>query len=258
MCGFREIWESYKKILLLSITIIVGFSLILLRGFIPYGDILFILGILLAFGGLLACIFLFITGRNFWAYNAIFSLFLALCIGFYVIVTRIENYSTIQALFNTFITIDIAILTISFAAIAIKPETFLTIKKDFRNYLLITSVILLLSTIFYCLSYFIPTNDFGFKVVCAGLIILTIVAIFNLSFFMIYTFDKNMEELERKKLEENTVKVIDNRIKNIEKHIEQWEKQRGICHECEMDQSVYSVLYKLGKFFITQMKKGRL
>jgi hypothetical protein len=61
-----------------------------------------------------------------------------------------------------------------------------------------------------------------------------------------------MEDLEKKKLEENKVKEIDNRIKNIERIVEQWEKQREICRQCEMDQSLYTALYKLGKFFINR------
>jgi hypothetical protein len=106
-------------------------------------------------------------------------------------VTYPISQGNIQDLLNLFITIDIAILSLSFAAIAVKPEVFSPIKKDFRNFLLITSFWMLISLIFYCVSLFDTFyNTILFKIMLAGIMILTIIITYNLIFFMITTFDR--------------------------------------------------------------------
>ncbi|MCK9630242.1 MAG: hypothetical protein M0R30_01255 [Methanoregula sp.] len=163
----------------------------------PFGSILFAIGLILVLVGFGFGIYYF-SIKNFWPRILFLIIIWAVLIGVMMITNEIAA-DKIQSLLSLFVTINIAIITIAFAAIAIKPESFLSIKTDFRNFLLITAFWILLEIMVYCLSFFdIFDKSIGFKVFLAGSTIIQIVLIFNLMFYTIKMFDAVVVPVEKK------------------------------------------------------------
>jgi hypothetical protein len=185
MCDLQSIWDRIKWFVLIG-SFIIGFMLV---AFLPMGSVPYALGIILLFIGVVGSIYLK-SKENFWSSNLFLIIVLAVFIGYLMTAFTISQ-EKIEGLLALYITIDTAIIAISFAAIAIKPESFISIKKEFRDFLLLTSFWILLSILIYCLSFFDIFNvSYGFKFLLAITTIIQIVLIFNLMFFTTDMFNR--------------------------------------------------------------------
>jgi hypothetical protein len=170
---------------IIALLIVVG---ILIVAFSGLGSFPFWIGVFLIYVALLVAIYCF-SIQDFWPRNLFLILILAFFIGYLMIISDITS-DKIQLLLTMFITINIAIITIAFAAIAISPKSFIPIKEDFRNFLFITAFWILLEILCYCFSFFDLFNkSIAFKVFLALSTIIQIVLIFNLMFYTIKMFD---------------------------------------------------------------------
>jgi Ca2+/Na+ antiporter len=184
MCDIHNIWDKWKWLFIIA-SILVGLYLIVFQ---KIGSLLYTLGIILFFIGVVMSIHEN-SKKNFWTSNFFFIIVLTIFI-WYLMATFQISQTNIQGLLNVYITIDIAIISIVLAAVAIKAEGFKSVKKEFRDILLLTSFWILLSVLIYCFSFFdLYNTSVSFKVLLGALTLIQIILTYNFCALTINMFD---------------------------------------------------------------------
>lgn len=185
------VWSNYSRWILIG-SIIFGLLLIAfsIKDSGPYA-----VGIFLMFAGIVGGIYRQ-SRTNFWGSNAFFLIVMGVFIAYLMTVFTVPP-DKIQGLLTAYITIDTAIIAVIFAAIAIRPEHFTSVKKEVRDFLLITSFWILLSILIYCMSFFdLYNTSIGFKVFLGGTTTIQIVLIFNFMRLADSMFDRIVPQNE--------------------------------------------------------------
>lgn len=211
MCDFWKLLRTHY-----SIVILVGFLLFVISSVCMFANpfIFFIawcLGIGLFIIGILVYISEKLTGEHGWRNVYFLTVLLAIMMGYPIITNYIEPKDT-QNILNTYITIDIAILSVTFAAMAINPKNIIAaLKKNplidierFKGFIIITAFIMLLSIFVYSFTYLSTDNPllyasiFGIKIYAFNVIFwvitfFTIILICNLMFYTSIITDEIFE-----------------------------------------------------------------
>jgi hypothetical protein len=211
MCDFWKLLRTHY-----SIVILVGFLLLVISSFCmsvnPF--IFFIawcLGIGLFIIGILIYITEKLTGEQGWRNFYFLTVLLAIMIGYPIITNHIDPKDA-QNILNTYITIDIAILSVTFAAMAINPKNIIAaLKKNplidierFKGFIIVTAFIMLLSIFVYSFTYLSSDNPllyvsifgitiYAFNVIFWVITFFTIILICNLMFYTSIITDEIFE-----------------------------------------------------------------
>jgi hypothetical protein len=181
---------------------VVGFGLILISSLLmgnfevfPF-VILYFLGIAFSLLGILLVIIKKLA-TNPWKTFYILTIVLVILLGFPIISNQLDP-KDIQTILNTYITIDVAVLSVIFAVMAIRPEMVKVLGKEtehFKGFILLVTFMLLFSTIFYCFSFLkigqnsiacigiMDSNFSTFNFIFWGITLLTAIMIANLMYY---------------------------------------------------------------------------
>ena len=143
-----------------------------------------------------------LTVEHGWRNFYLLIVLLAIMIGYPILTNRIEPKDA-QNILNTYITIDIAILSVAFAAMAINPKNIIKALKEnplvnidrFKDFITITAFIMLLSIFVYPFTYLSSNNPllnvsifgitfYAFSVIFWVITFFTIILICNLVFYI--------------------------------------------------------------------------
>jgi hypothetical protein len=201
MCDYWELLRSHYSIVILAglILFVISSFYMSVNPFIFFiawcsGVGIFIIGVLIYISEKL-------TGEHGWRNFYFLAILLAIMIGYPIITNRIEPKDA-QSILNTYITIDIAILSVTFAAMAINPKNIIAaLKKNslvdierFKGFIIITAFIMLMSIFVYTFTYLSSDNPllnvsifgitiYAFNVIFWVITFFTIILICNLMFY---------------------------------------------------------------------------
>lgn len=182
--GESEKTQSIKWTLIVAMI----FGILLIAFSIKYSGS-YALGILLMFVGIVGGIYRQ-SKTNFWGSNAFLLIVMGIFIAYLMTVFTVPP-DKIQGLLTAYITIDTAIIAVIFAAIAIKPGHFTSVKKEVRDFHLLTSFWILLSILIYCMSFFeLYNTTIDFDVLLGDTTTIQIALIFNFTRLADSMFDR--------------------------------------------------------------------
>lgn len=201
MCDFWKLLKTYYSLLMG-----VGLLLFVITSFCMTANpfILFIvwcLGVGLFIIGVLIYISEKLSGEHGWRNFYFLTVLLAILIGYPILTNRIEPKDA-QNILNIYITIDIAIMSVTFAAIAINPKNIIAALKRnplvdverFKGFITVTAFIMLIS-IFVCTFTYLSSDNpllnvsifgitiYAFNVIFWVITFFTIILICNLMFY---------------------------------------------------------------------------
>jgi len=177
MCHFPKILKSKAFFLFLGLVLILISAPLL----VPYPSIsLFVLGlgVILFIASSMLFLYETTTGENSWKNLSIFVIILSLLLWLIISITKIPP-SDIVNIQNTYITIFIAIISVSFAAIAINSERLIpllkTVKKEaklndfpffdierFQGFIIVNAFMILFSIFVSVAASIIPDSQTKF------------------------------------------------------------------------------------------------
>jgi len=201
MCDFWKLLKNhYLLLIVIGVLLFVSTSFCMtINPFIFF--IVWCLGVGLAIIGVLIYISEKLTGEQGWRNFYFLTILLAILIGYPILTNKIEPKDA-QNILNIYITIDIAILSVTFAAIAINPKNIIAaLKKNpmvdverFKGFITVTTFIMLIS-IFVCTFTYLTSDNpllnatifgitiYAFNVIFWVITFFTIILICNLMFY---------------------------------------------------------------------------
>ena len=198
MCVLNNLWKTHQRAICI-LTAYIGIVFIFISIGLLYlnaGNLNIIIIAFFDFGFLIALIslILFLTSKfekNFWLYFYVTILILVFAFGIPTIFMNLISPKGIQKLLEAYITINLAILSFTFAGIAINkdilpifkneaPEVF----KNFQNFIILTAFTLIMTVFIYCLSFINSSNNALMSIEICG----SNVQIISLFFWFITVF----------------------------------------------------------------------
>jgi len=211
MCHFWKLLKNhYLFLTVIGVLLFVSTSFCMtINPFLLF--IVWCLGVGLTIIGVLIYISEKLTGKHGWRNFYFLTILLSILIGYPILTNRIEPKDA-QNILNIYITIDIAILSVTFAAIAINPKNIIAaLKKNplvdverFKGFITVTTFIMLIS-IFVCTFTYLSSSNPLLNVTILGITIyafnvifwvntfLTIILICNLMFYTSIIADEIFE-----------------------------------------------------------------